>query len=63
MFQHRDKHDDVRSFAFEVWQRLFDCPLIEREFLQCLQLGRAILKSTPIPRFNFGSKAINCVAR
>src|SRR4029453_4561423 len=40
MFQHRDEHDYVQGFAFEVWQRLFDCPLMEREFLQRLQLRR-----------------------
>ena len=40
VFQHRDEHDDVHGFAFEVWQRLFDCGQMEREFLQRLQLRR-----------------------
>ena len=40
VFQHRDEHDNVHGFALEVWQRLFDCPLMEREFLQRLQLRR-----------------------
>src|ERR1043166_8360068 len=40
VFQHRDEHDDIHGFAFEFWQDLFDCPLMEREFLQHLQLRR-----------------------
>ena len=39
-FQYRDEHDDVHTFAFEVWQRSFDCPLMECKFLQRLQLRR-----------------------
>src|SRR5215475_2936518 len=40
VFEYRDEHDDVHGFAFEFWQRLFDCSLMEREFFQCLQLRR-----------------------
>src|SRR5919106_2955498 len=37
VFQHRDEHDDVHGFAFEVWQGFFDRALMECEFLQRLQ--------------------------
>jgi len=39
VFQHRDEHDEVHGFAFEFWHRFFNCALMEREFLQGLQLG------------------------
>src|SRR5215211_947621 len=40
VFEHRDEHDDVHAFAFELWQRLFDWPFMECEFVERLQLRR-----------------------
>jgi len=40
MFQHGDEHDNVHALAFQVWQRFFDCPLMECEFFKRLQLRR-----------------------
>jgi hypothetical protein len=41
VFQHRDENDDVQGLAFEFWQRFFDCPLMEREFLKRPQVRRS----------------------
>ena len=62
VFEHRDKQHHIQGFALELRQRLLDCPLVESKSFQRLQLGRD-LEIHSDAALQFGSKAINWVAR
>lgn len=50
VFQYRDRQDHIQGFAFELWQHLFDSPVMKRESFNDCKSG-AIWKSTPVPPF------------